>query len=178
MSISSLPIPPRPPPVANRWLRLPKGGQSTLPPRDAFTLVEVVIALGIFAFVIVPIIGMIGNALSVSKDSVDASTAAQIFRVVEAYASTNTDTTLTGTNLYFNNYGEMMTNASAADAAYQVNFLTNTPSDSAQGLLAKRLVRVSIVRATATNVVIPNGTRFLQMSRDPSDLRNNYFWTD
>ena len=137
-----------------------------------FTLVEVAMSLGIFAFAIIPIIGMISTGLNVSKDSIDASTMSQIFRISEAYASTNTDASLVGTNLYFTSYAERLTNsaAGAAAAVYQVNFATNSPNDAAQGLMARRLLTVSIVKAAATTVT--NSARFFQLSRDPVDLKS------
>ena len=135
-----------------------------------FSLVEVAMALGLFAFAIIPVIGMMGTGLSVSKDSIESSTLAQIFRQAEAYAATNTDNAGT---LYFTRYGEQ-TNLSGA--IYQMSFSNATPTDAAAGLLARRLLQTTVVKAAATNVAIPNGTRFLQLSKDPADLRTNNFW--
>ncbi len=128
-------------------------------------------ALGLFAFAIIPIIGMMGTGLCVSKDSIESSTLAQIFRQAEAYAATNTDNSGT---LYFSSYGEKLTNSSGA--IYQMSFSNATPADAAAGLLARRLVQTTVVKSAATNVAIPNGTRFLQLSRDPADLRASNFW--
>lgn len=135
-----------------------------------FSLVEVAMALGLFAFAIIPIIGMMGTGLSVSKDSIESSTLAQIFRQAEAYAATNTNNTGT---LYFSSYGEQ-TNVSGA--IYRMSFSNVTPTDAAAGLLARRLLQTTVVKAAATNVAIPNGTRFLQLSMDPADLRASNFW--
>ena len=129
-------------------------------------------ALGLFAFAIIPVIGMMGTGLCVSKDSIESSTLAQIFRQAEAYAATNTDNAGT---LYFSSYGEKLTNSSGA--IYQMSFSNATPTDAAAGLLARRLVQTTVVKSAATNVAIPNGSRFLQLSRDPADLRTtNNFW--
>ena len=136
-----------------------------------FTLVEVAMALGLFAFAIIPVIGMMGTGLCVSKDSIESSTLSQIFRQAEASAATNTDNAGT---LYFTRYGEQL--ASSSGAIYQMSFSNATPTDAAAGLLARRLVQTTVVKAAATNVAIPNGTRFLQLSKDPADLRTNNFW--
>jgi hypothetical protein len=61
----------------------------------AFTLVEVAMALGIFAFAIIPVIGLMGTGLRVSKESIDASTTANIYRLTEAMLSTNAAVTST-----------------------------------------------------------------------------------
>jgi uncharacterized protein (TIGR02598 family) len=162
--------------VKTPWLRRRCQAVSGL--RAGFSLVEVAIALGIFGFAIIPIIGIMGVGLNVSKDSIDTSTMAQIFRAAEAYASSETnDSVLAGKNLYFTHYGEQLSNGSQTRSdgkmvVHQVNFAMNAPSDAAQGLLARRLVKVSIVKAAAPGVI--NGVRFFQISRDPAELRS-YF---
>ena len=137
-----------------------------------FSLVEVAMALGIFAFAIIPIIGMMGTGLSVSKDSIESSMLSQIFRQTEACAATNTNNTGT---LYFSSYGEQ---TNAGSAIYRMTFTNVTPADAAAGLLARRLLQATVVKVAAQNIAIPNGTRFLQMSKDPVDMRTNNFWND
>ena len=60
--------------------------------------------LGIFAFAIIPVIGLMGTGLKVSKESIDASTAANIYRLAEAMLSTNAS--VTSTNMYFSKNSE------------------------------------------------------------------------
>ena len=127
-----------------------------------FTLVEVAMALGIFAFAIIPVIGLMGTGLKVSKESIDASTTAQIFRQAKALVSTNTS--IGTTNLYFSNDGNSAANASGA--VYQAVLSAVTPADAAQGLLVRKMWQVKVVRAAATNVVF--STRVIQVSRDIS----------
>ena len=129
-------------------------------------------ALGLFAFAIIPIIGMMGTGLSVSKDSIESSMLSQIFRQTEACAATNTNNTGT---LYFSSYGEQTNTGSAI---YRMTFSNVTPADAAAGLLARRLLQATVVKVSAPNIAIPNGTRFFQMSKDPADLRTNNFWND
>lgn len=127
----------------------------------AFTLVEVAMALGIFAFAIIPVIGLMGAGLRVSKESIDASTTANIYRLAEAMLSTNS--AVTSTNMYFSNEGEP---TNAAGAIYQANINPMNTADAAQGLLVRKMWQVNVVRAAATNVVF--STRSVQLSRDIS----------
>ena len=127
----------------------------------AFTLVEVAMALGIFAFAIIPVIGLMGTGLKVSKESIDASTTANIYRLTEAMLSTNA--AVTSTNMYFSNEGEP---TNAAGAIYQANINPMNTADAAQGLLVRKMWQVTVVRAAATNVVF--STRSVQLSRDIS----------
>jgi len=128
----------------------------------AFTLVEVAMALGIFAFAIIPVIGLMGTGLKVSKESIDASTTANIYRLAEAMLSTNA--AVTSTNMYFSNEGEGLTNA--VGAIYQANINSMNTADAAQGLLVRKMWQVNVVRAAATNVVFSK--RSVQLSRDIS----------
>jgi uncharacterized protein (TIGR02598 family) len=48
--------------------------------RHAFSLIEVVIALGIFAFAIVPIIGLLGSGMGTLKDSMSDTVRSDIAR--------------------------------------------------------------------------------------------------
>jgi len=123
------------------------------------TLVEVAIALGIFAFAIIPVIGLMETALKVSKESIDSSTTTQIFRLAKAQIATNTNPA----TMYFSVAGEDTT-TNPAGAAYQANFTRQTnDSGAAQGLLVRNSWQVRIVRADATNSVF--NTRVIQISR-------------
>ncbi|MEI6493918.1 MAG: hypothetical protein WCO94_15320, partial [Verrucomicrobiota bacterium] len=73
--------------VVTRFSRSVSFSNPSLGRSGGFTLVEVAMALGLFAFAIIPIIGMMGTGLCVSKDSIESSTLAQIFRQAEAYAA-------------------------------------------------------------------------------------------
>jgi uncharacterized protein (TIGR02598 family) len=128
----------------------------------AFTLVEVALALGIFAFAIIPVIGLMGTGLNVSKESIDASTTANIYRLAEAMLSTNA--AVTSTNMYFSNEGEGLTNA--VGAIYQANINPMNTTDAAKGLLVRKMWQVTVVRAAAPDVVF--STRSVQVSRDIS----------
>jgi len=127
----------------------------------AFTLVEVALALGIFAFAIIPVIGLMGTGLKVSKESIDASTTANIYRLAEAMLSTNA--AVTSTNMYFSNEGEP---TNAAGAIYQANINPMNTTDAAQGLLVRKMWQVKVVRAATPDFVF--STRSVQVSRDIS----------
>jgi len=128
--------------------------------RAGFTLVEVAMALGIFAFAIIPVIGLMGTGLKASKESIDASTTTQIFRQAEAVLATNASVT----DIYFSNEGEKLANASGA--VYQAVMSAVTPNDAAQGLLVRKMWRVKIVRASAPSAIF--STRAIQVSQDIS----------
>jgi len=121
-------------------------------------------ALGIFAFAIIPIIGMMGTGLKVSNESIESSTLSQIFRQAEAHASTDS-TSSTLSPLTFTAYGEKTTNA--RDTIYRVDFNSVTNSDAAVGLLAQRRLQATVVKAAAPT--IPLSKRFFQSSKDPVD---------
>ncbi len=125
--------------------------------RGAFSLVEVAIALGIFAFAIVPIVGLMGAGLKISKDSIDSSTTTQIFRKALALIETNSSVT----EVYFSKEGKVM---GSVGAVYKANLTATNLSDAAQGLLARRVWRVSVVKADAQSVT--NAVRTIQISRD------------
>jgi hypothetical protein len=118
-------------------------------------------ALGIFAFAIIPVIGLMGTGLKASKESIDSSTTANIYRLAAAMLSTNAS--VTTTNMYFSNEGNV---TNAAGAVYQAMTTSVPPTDAAQGLMVRKMWQVKIVRAVATNVIF--STRAIQISRDIS----------
>jgi len=95
---------------------------------SAFSLVEVVIAVGIFSFVIVAVMGTMGVALNSTRDSEmklsAAHTSAVIIGSLKANPTNRTDTTIfsntltgSGTNIYVDRQGRV---TSQADAAYKL----------------------------------------------------------
>ena len=137
---------------------------------SGFTLIEVVIAIGVFAFAILGIIGLMSTGVTISRESVQASTMAQMYREGEGYLATNTNST----NLWFSNEG-VRTNPSTA--VFQLNITaTNYTNDATQGILARNLSSylAVVVRYPATNSIL--GSRFIQITVDPTSMRSNCFW--
>ena len=91
----------------------------------AFSLVEVVIAIGIVSFAVVAILGLIPTGLNTLKDSTGETVRAQIVRSIAASALTANFSQLT-TNNYFDSDGQ------AADSntypRYAVNSTLSAPS--------------------------------------------------
>ncbi len=128
-----------------------------------FSLVEVVIALGLFAFAIIPLIGLMGGGLKISEDSIQSSNLSEIYRQAEARAVKYMNSNALPAVMYFNFSGG---ESSAADAIYQLSFTTNAPAGAAQGFLARKTWKFTVERANTTNIV---GERFISLSQDPVD---------
>lgn len=118
-------------------------------------------ALGIFAFAIIPVIGLMGTGLKASKESINASTTAQIFRIADALVAS--DASVTTTNMFFSNEGEQ---TDSSDAVFKAVVSPLSPNDAAGGLLVRKMWQVQIVNPAATNVIY--STRSIQVSRDLS----------
>ncbi len=118
-------------------------------------------ALGIFAFAIIPVIGLLSTGLSASRESVNVTTISQILRAADALLSTNLS--VTSTNLHFTQEGERVP-AGDSMAVFQARVSQVTPTDAARGLLSRKIWQVQIVNPSATNVVY--STRTIQFSRE------------
>lgn len=130
-----------------------------------FSLVEVVIALGLFAFAIVPLIGLMGGGLKISEDSIQSANLAEIYRHASArIASTPTATDIDP--MYFTFSGEQATNTDSR--IYQLSF-SNVDSidDAAGGLLSRKVWRLRVTRAANTSLVLDE--HFLILNQDPVD---------
>ena len=99
----------------------------------AFSLIEVVIALGIFAFAIVPIIGLLGSGMGTLKDSMSDTVRSDIARrVVGEYQRmpfTNLTNGTSATNFY--NVEGVLTNSNSAIFRAIVNLTSLTNANSA-----------------------------------------------
>lgn len=125
---------------------------------------EVALALGIFAFAIIPVIGMMGTGLNVSRESVESTTWSQIYRQVQSMDLA----ALGDTSLYFSNNGEKTSGPSDPATVYRVSLTAASPDDAAKGLVTRRLVQVKIAKSAAPSQLLSQ--RFLQSSMDPAAL--------
>jgi len=133
----------------------------------AFSLIEVVIALGLFAFVIVPLLGLIGQGLKINSDSIQTSNLTEIYRhastVVESHATSSAISPI-----YFTYSGEQTT-----DPAKRIYLLTfsNIPSpaesDAAPGLLSRKIWNLKVSPADNPNRILDE--HFLMLNQDPID---------
>jgi hypothetical protein len=127
-------------------------------------------AIGVFTFAIVPIIGLLNVGLNVSKDSVDTFAISQIVRQAESQTILSGTSSLNGT-FYFLNTGEADASSGHVNAVYQATLTGTTTTDAAQGLIARSVVKIEIFRANTTTSICK---RALQISKDPEDLQT-YF---
>lgn len=130
-----------------------------------FSLVEVVIALGLFAFAIVPLIGLMGGGLKISEDSIQSANLAEIYRHASArIASTPTATDIDP--MYFTFSGEQATNADSR--IYHLAFSNvSSVNDAASGLVSRKVWRLRVTRAANTNLVLDE--HFIMLNQDPVD---------
>ena len=125
---------------------------------DGFSLIEVVIAVGIFAFVIIPVIGLVSGGMKNLRQSMDDTVRADIAREIvgEALRSpyTNVVATWNGSNNYYTDEGVRL--SSVAGAVFKATTtVTSLPSSSSLGLttdtnIAKQLT-VTVQHVSDTN---------------------------
>ena len=112
----------------------------------AFTLIEVLLALGIVSFAFMALCGMLPVGLKTYRDAMDATCRANIVRVVSAELAqspyTNIDTTLMSSNRYFSDQGLEVT--SAADARFRVKYVNVLSGTSLFGATNSSLKPVTI----------------------------------
>jgi hypothetical protein len=124
-------------------------------------------ALGIFAFAIVPLIGMMGIALGASRESIEASTISQIMREAEAYLAGDPQLPAT---IYFTSSGDLV--STSEGAVFQVRITEGAGADAAGGLMARKLAMLAVGRSAAPDTVLK--TASIQSSASPVRLRPHF----
>lgn len=139
--------------------------------RQAFTLVETTIAMGIVAFAMVPILGLVPMGLGVFRNAISCTAEAQIVQAVSneillteyslvtnKYASTNLS--------YYSDEGELLLSASDPAAIYTAKVAlcdVSAPADSTVTAAASKcaIIEISSVTHPANpkkySLVIPKG---------------------
>ena len=113
--------------------------------KRGFTLVEVLLALGIVAFAFMALCGMLPVGLKTYRDAMDATCRANIVRVVTAelaqapYAGIDA---WNGQERYFSDQGLEV--ASVADARFRVKYVNILPGTSLFGAINSSLKPVTI----------------------------------
>lgn len=97
-----------------------------------FSLVEVVIALGIVSFAVIAILGLIPSGLNTLKDSTAETVRAQIVRSIAASALTANFSSLNA-SVSFDNDGQLLPTNSPTYPRYTVNATTSAPSFPGSG---------------------------------------------
>lgn len=104
---------------------------------SGFSLVEISIALGILAFVMLAIVGLMGVGLDSSKSARVETAMVNASRFAISSLQTNAPATLGSSAFWFNYDGVPVTSSNAAH--FQCVVLTNKPASSAPRLIGLRL---------------------------------------
>jgi uncharacterized protein (TIGR02598 family) len=135
---------------------------------DAFSLVEVVIAVGVAAFALVALLGLLPSGLKTFKSTMNTAVGSQIAQRVFNDMQIADWKDLTNTVRYFDEQGNELTNSSALNCIYWVqvittNATTGTNSTQFLGNTSTNLMTITVMVAntggTMTNpLVIFNST--------------------
>lgn len=135
----------------------------------AFSLIEVVMALGIAAFCLVALLGLMPVGLKTIRDARGDSLRAEILKAMGNFAQ-QTDYsllgTLNGTTNYFDINASRVTNSTSPDAIYEAVLSTKTvslPSSSTSTLLSGATSVTVVIRrrSGSTNTESTTHTLFI-----------------
>jgi uncharacterized protein (TIGR02598 family) len=101
----------------------------------AFSLIEIAIALGIVAFALIPVLGVMPIGLTTLRDTVDTQVTAQIAQTIvnQAEQADYNSLASTTTPYYFDEQGDLLNNST--NALYSAQLAVNEPT-SIPGSLA------------------------------------------
>jgi uncharacterized protein (TIGR02598 family) len=117
----------------------------------AFSLIEVVIAIGIFAFAIVPIIGLLGSGMGTLKDSMSDTVRTDIARrIVGEYQRMPYSSLVASTN-FFDSEGVRLASSNAETIFLAIATLSNPPSLIGTDTNTARLFTVTVRHIRDTN---------------------------
>ncbi|MBE7157616.1 MAG: Verru_Chthon cassette protein B [Rhodospirillales bacterium] len=128
----------------------------TCPPRrfvrrrtGAFSLIEVVLAAGILAVAVIPVVGLLAVGLTSSKDSTTGLAVSNIVRSLRADSQTNAcsffnDTRTSPQTHYFTEGGYPTAGDTNTNAFYKVDVSWNAPASSVTSSTSARVVLVNI----------------------------------
>lgn len=138
------------------------------PPRNrirGFTLVEVVIALGIISFALVALIGLLPVGLDTFRRAVDATTTSQIAQELlssATHAKYSALGQMAGTPYYFDDQGKSGTGIDATNYVYRADVAVSTSSDIPQSSGALANPNLATVKITITKISAPQDARTFQ----------------
>jgi uncharacterized protein (TIGR02598 family) len=119
-----------------------------------FSLIEVTLALGIFAFAMIPIIGLVSSGMKSLRGSMDDAVRGEIVRKVVAEAGRVPYTNLSsfdGTNFYFDDEGVQQASSNAQTIFVASNSIANPPDLVASDTNIAQLLRVTVRHFADTN---------------------------
>jgi len=133
--------------------------------RAGFSLVEVVLALGIFSFAIISVIGLMGSGIKISHDAVTESAKSRIFDHLSQLVGG--ENPAPGSQ-DFTADGLAATNTAEAVYTAQWSLAASAGSGPAAGLRASRVWIVTIARHGVAGP--PAATNFIVTSAPPASL--------
>jgi uncharacterized protein (TIGR02598 family) len=98
--------------------------------RNGFTFVEVTLAIGIFAFALIAMIGLLGIGLSGEKSSAEDTRFAGMADYVIATERNNSFATVSAANYTSTYYFDLLGNTNTQSAAYALCTVTNISTNS------------------------------------------------
>ncbi len=133
----------------NRVPDVPAAGMKRGVSCRGFSLVEVVIAIGVIAFAFIPMVGMLPMGLNLSKQAIDTTVEAQIAQQLTTQVQ-QTDfsrldelaTASTATPSYFDDQGNKVTDP--ANAIYQAIFAISTSTTLPNAVATQKLATVTL----------------------------------
>jgi uncharacterized protein (TIGR02598 family) len=131
--------------------------------RKGFSLVEVVMALGIFTMAIVPVIGLLGSGMQISQASIEQSALSAILQQVRTTVAAGS-----AGPLFFDRAGDVA--ETEAGSYFKVELSTAQAQDATAGLAAKNLVTVTVRRSDLPSTAEPITTSFVLGSKDPVEM--------
>ncbi|GAB4167633.1 MAG: hypothetical protein Fur0032_05710 [Terrimicrobiaceae bacterium] len=130
--------------------------------RRAFSLVEVTLALAVFSVAIIPVMGLLGSGMTVTRASMDDMLRSSVLRQVQAAIQSGESGPF-----YFAYDGSRV--ESQAGSLLTVRGSNRNPNDVTAGLAAVDVVRVEISRSTSQSAA-PVATSFILRSLDAIDV--------
>ena len=123
-----------------------------------FSLVEVVIAIGLASFALMALLGLLPVGLSTYKQSVSSTMGAQIVQRIFTDAQIASLSNLQNTNRFFDEQGTELTSSNAVNCIYwvQVTYSTNSSGSNATTFLGN--TSINLVTATVKIALNPGGS--------------------
>ena len=120
-----------------------------------FSLIEVTIALGVFAFAMIPIIGLVSSGMKSLRGSMDDGVRGEIVRKVVGEAMrvpyTNLSTAFNNQLFYFDDEGVQQASSNAQTIFVASNSIANPPSLVTSDPNIAQLLRVTVRHFADTN---------------------------
>lgn len=135
--------------------------------KDAFTLVEIVLALGILAFVCATTISLIGLGMSTFRKAVDRSVVTQIAQLManEARQSDFAGVTTNGIISYFDDQGQKLSVANTTPAIYVAQALVFSNTNAS---VANPYVKTIVIQVANKPGGVVSDLRTEPLEADPS----------